>query len=380
MELVNATKLVAGYTMSTDKTGREWLVVVAKGTFGIPDHPDLEPQLLEEQVPLVMTDIFTGEPGFSAPLYEIDYSPRKPRCDVLLNGSAYAPGGRPATKVQVTMQVGSLTKSFNVFGKRVWQSSTLSMSPSAPEPFTVMPISYGNAFGGIDKPGEDPNSHVWYPLNPAGVGYHPKTPPKAFVGKPLPNTEEISNPVSRPDGSYKPMAFGPLGRSWQPRIKWGGTYDKKWIDEKLPFLPDDFDDRYFQCAAEDQQTEYLDGGEEVILTNLTKRGRTAFKLPVLKEPFDLSYKKGEQRRIGGTIDTLVLEPDLARFTLSLRLSFPLRRNLHEISQIAVGRVLPERPGADGARKPVQPKPHYKSLRDAPEANRRAAVERDNEEM
>src|SRR5438094_752971 len=114
MDLVNETKLVAGYTMATDKTGREWLVVVAKGTYGIPDRPDCEPPLLEEQVPLVMTDMFTGEPGFSAPLYESDFSPRKPRCDVLLNGSCYAPGGKPAIQVQVGLRVGSLTKSFNV--------------------------------------------------------------------------------------------------------------------------------------------------------------------------------------------------------------------------------------------------------------------------
>ena len=43
------------------------------------------------------------------------------------------------------------------------------------------------------------------------------------------------------------MAFGPVGRSWQPRIRWAGTYDQKWMDEKFPFLPEDFDERYYQC-------------------------------------------------------------------------------------------------------------------------------------
>ena len=47
-----------------------------------------------------MADTFTGEPGFSAPVYEVDFAPRKPRCDVLLVGSAYAPEGRPATRVR----------------------------------------------------------------------------------------------------------------------------------------------------------------------------------------------------------------------------------------------------------------------------------------
>lgn len=93
MELLNTTRLVAGYTTSTDKVGREWLVVVAKGTYAIPDRPEREPQLLEDQRPLVMTDIFTGEPGSSAPLYENDFAPGKPRCDVLLNGNCHAPHG-----------------------------------------------------------------------------------------------------------------------------------------------------------------------------------------------------------------------------------------------------------------------------------------------
>ena len=25
------------------------------------------------------------------------------------------------------------------------------------------------------------------------------------------------------------MAFGPIGRAWQPRLKYAGTYDQKWL-------------------------------------------------------------------------------------------------------------------------------------------------------
>ena len=99
MELMNATGMAAGYTMSTDKDGREWLVVVAKGTFLIPRNPNDEPDLGPDQIPLVMTDEFSGEPGFSAPTNEIDFAPRKPQCGVLLTGSAYAPGGRATERV-----------------------------------------------------------------------------------------------------------------------------------------------------------------------------------------------------------------------------------------------------------------------------------------
>lgn len=59
MELLNATKMQAGYTMGMAPDGRESLVVVVKGTFRIPEE-GREPELAEEQVPLVMADVFAG--------------------------------------------------------------------------------------------------------------------------------------------------------------------------------------------------------------------------------------------------------------------------------------------------------------------------------
>jgi len=337
MNLVNKTKLVAGYTMATDRTGREWVVAVAKGTYGFPERPDRSPVLLEEQAPLVETDVFTGEPGFSAPLYEIDFAPRKPRCDVLLNGSCHAPEGKPATRVTVSLQVGALTKTFNVVGDRKYSAGLLYRTAGEPEPFTVMPISYNNAYGGVDKPGEDPNTHRWYLLNHAGVGYHPGALPRALDGKPLPNTEEAGQAVSKSNGSYTPMAFGPVGRSWQPRIKWAGTYDAQWQDTKCPLLPDDFDDRYYQSAPDDQQTDYLKGGEEVVLTNLTPQGRTAFRLPgLLRLPVVFALRDGERKEVPAVVDTVVLEPEKKRLMLVWRASLPLSRGVCEVTDVALG--------------------------------------------
>src|SRR5262249_10572610 len=156
---LNATGMQAGYTMGMQPDGRELLVVVVKGTFTIPDDPTQEPRLAEKQVPLVEADVFTGEPGLSAPLYEIDFAPRKPRCDVLLNGSAYAPGGKPTSRVTVSLQVGSLRKSFDVVGHRSWKTGILMIGSTEPEPFSVMPISYNNAFGGVDRSQENPAKH-----------------------------------------------------------------------------------------------------------------------------------------------------------------------------------------------------------------------------
>jgi hypothetical protein len=340
MELINATGMQAGYTLGLQPDGRELVVVVVKGTFTIPKDPTKEPVLAEEQVPLVDADVFTGEPGLSAPLYESDYAPRKPRCDILLNGSAYAPGGRPTDRVSVSLRVGSWQKSFDVVGNRVWNRGVLLVTPTDPLPFTMMPISYNSAFGGVDRSMKDRAKHHWYPTNHAGVGYHEYLDAKFIDGKPLPNAEETGRRITDPRGKYNPMAFGPIGRAWQPRPKYAGTYDQKWLDEVFPFLPADFQETYYQAAPADQQIDYPKGGEEVELTNLTRDGQTVFRLPKADVPVEFYPRRGDTIPTTALADTLLLEPDLGHFTISWRTSHLLRKNMFEFRSIVVGRMSP----------------------------------------
>lgn len=305
MELTNATGMVADYAVGMRPDGRELLVLVVKGTFMMRD----EPNLLGEQAPLHPADVFAGEAGRSAPLVESDFAPIKRKCDVLLNGTAYAPGGKPTARVTVSLQVGHLSKSFDVVGNRTWEKLDES------EPFTTMPISYEHAFGGEQ-----------HPANP--------------VGKSPPNTEETDKPVTDPKVEYRPMSFGPIGRSWQPRAKLAGTYDEKWTDNVCPFLPADFDERFYQSASEDQQMDFPQGGEEVELTNLTPEGRLAFRLPKRTIPAVVARKDGERIAAELSLDTMVFEPDRRRFSLTWRTSVPLRKNLFEIPWAAVGRMSP----------------------------------------
>ena len=338
MELLNATRMQAAYTMGMKADGRELLVVAVKGTFGLPKSGEEEPVLADEQIELVQADTFTGKPGFSAPVYETDYAAEKPRCDVLLNGSAYAPGGRATKKVTVSLHVGPISKSFDVIGNRVWLSAIVGTVPSPPEPFTVMPISYDRAFGGIDITHEDPAKHRFYEYNHAGVGFHQQTGREFVDGTPLPNTEESGGPVNEPRGSYRPMAFGPIGRAWLPRVKLAGTYDQNWIDNIFPFLPPDFDELYYQAAPPDQQMDYPRGGEEVVLVNLTPEGYTSFRLPSLNMPVVFYLKEEENKETQAVVDTIVIEPDLQRFTLTWRSFLPLRKNLFEVEQVLVGEM------------------------------------------
>jgi len=339
MNLINSTDLEAGFTMGLAPDGRELLIVVVKGTYAFPNDPEQIPELAEEQVPLVQVDEFTGEPGLSAPLYEIDFAPRKPRCDILLNGSAYAPEGKASERVSVSLRVGAMAKSFDVVGDRVWQAGAFLTTVSKAKPFVSMPISYNNAFGGIDKSQQDPLKFRWYPTNHAGVGYHEFTGKELIDGKPLPNTEERGQAITQPQGTYRPMAFGALGRAWQPRPKFAGTYDQAWLDRQAPFLPNDFNELYYQASPEDQQIDHPSGGETVELVNLTPRGMTRFRLPYLEVTPGFVLKRGAVKEMRSTIDTVVIEPDLERFMVTWRASLPIRRNIHEIREVRIGKSL-----------------------------------------
>jgi len=336
MELINSTRMVAGYTMGMEPSGRELLVVVVKGTFLIPKNG--EPiRLADEQMPLVMADTFTGEPGFSAPVYEADFAPRKPFCDVLLLGSAHAPEGRPVTRMPVAVRVGPMTKTCQVVGDRVWQAGLSGISASAPRAFTQMPVSYDVAFGGSDRNSEDETEHDAYLPNPVGRGWHKHLKSTWVDGRPLPNTEEPGTSVSSPSGKYKPTAFGPLGRGWPQRARYAGTYDQHWLDDVCPFLPTDFDEHYYHAAPADQQVPLPKGPMDVVLSGFTRDGARQFVLPHFDAPVYVFPKRGQPEECTAAMDTIVFEPDQERFTMSWRVSRRLKKSMHEIAQVLVGR-------------------------------------------
>jgi len=338
MQILNNTGMLTGYTMGMEPSGRECLVVVVKGTFEIPKAKGIKPRLLDEQIPIVESDTFTGEAGFSAPEFESDYAPIKHRCDVTLVGSAFAPGGKPTDKVQVGFKVGNLSKVLNVLGDRYWLYNMAGYSPTKPIPFEKRTISYDIAFGGVDRFHEDEKKHDPYMLNPVGIGYHKHLGDELVNNTPAPASEECNSPVTSPNGNFRPMSLGPIGRGWLPRYKLGGTYDEKWLDNTFPFLPTDFNELYYQSAPEDQQMDFLKGGEEVVLLNVTEDGRRSFIIPTVDIPVVFFKKKSAREEKQAVLDTLVLDPDNNRFSCTWRTQVYLKNNAFEVPEALIGKA------------------------------------------
>ena len=268
------------------------------------------------------------------------------------------------------MKVADMGKTFLVSGKRHWEAGATGIYPSEAEAFTYQPISYDLAFGGIDNFLADEKHHVPYMLNPVGRGYHKHLNSNLVDGTPMPHTEQVNHRIDKPHDNYQPMAFGPVGRGWEPRSQYAGTYDEAWLDDQFPFLPGDFDNRYFQGAPLDQQIAYPQGGEEVILINLTPGGgRVRFQLPQVDMPVVFFHKKGEKYQTHAVIDTIVFEPDKWLFTMTWRTSMPLKKSIFEIPQILVGHM-----SRGWWRARELGKTWYPSLAHLERANRQAAEE------
>ncbi len=114
-----------------------------------------------------------------------DFWWQKRRTDVVVEGSAWAPGGTPVETSEVRCSVASFTKRIAVFGKRVIEHTAGGRAYiGPPEPFMSVSLDDEHAYGGVDPriPIMTPRTFQdllliaadhpgQYPRNPVGTGY-----------------------------------------------------------------------------------------------------------------------------------------------------------------------------------------------------------------
>jgi hypothetical protein len=332
LQLDNRTPYAAERTIVMDRTGEKSWVVAVKGTYDV--RADGSTELSEEQKPLLFSAEHIGEPGESSIRYEADLIPTKPATDVIVNGHAYAPAGRSAQAVDVSIRVGPVKKSLRVIGDRRWYVGVAGrLRPSSAASFGRMPITYERAFGGWDKTDPDPAKQRLYSSNPIGSGF--VTNEKHLQDRPLPNVEDPSRLISSWNDRPAPAGFGAIASYWSPRLEWGGTYDDAWMKDKFPLLPDDFDSRFHQCALPDQQVRgYLRGGEAVALENLTESGSLQFNLPKVSLGFTTRFGR-ERQDHRASLQTVVIEPDVPRVILVWHTSLACHHQLDDLDETIV---------------------------------------------
>ena len=288
-------------------------------------------KLADEQPEPTLMPEYAGEGPAASLRYDTDLVGAKPTTDVILNGTAYAPGGRPATEFPASLRVGPVRKEIKVVGGRTWKAGLLG-GPSAPEPVASVPVVYERAYGGFDQSDPDPKRQRMDARNPAGCGLVTE------AGRPLPNFEYPAGRLEKAG----PAGFGALASFWSPRRELAGTYDEKWKATRFPLVPADWDVRWRLCSPPDQRPDrHLEGGEPVELVNLTPTGSLRFDLPRVRLTFRTAFGLRHGARTeehAGRLSTVILEPDHPRVILVWLAVLPCRTDTDYLNETVVREV------------------------------------------
>lgn len=214
-------------------------------------------------------NLLTGEPVLEQELWQtigdmleknemFDAGMPKPKGELLVQGSCFAADGVAVNASRVSVSLGVISKELYVFGDRQWiKGLGIGWGLSDPVPFTEMPVTYANAFGGKD-----------YAPNPVGKGLD------EVMGEfgpviPVPNIEYADQLIGSPKDKPRPASLNRIDIICEQRMARAGTYDQRYIETRMPGFPDDLDYKYFNDASMDQWIEgYFKGGEQYEVRNM----------------------------------------------------------------------------------------------------------------
>ena len=365
MEFRNLTPFAVMNYKMLDVADKEYHVIVMKVGYSLTYFSEgVYQAILETDAELCFQDEYLGEPYHSSVKFESDLAPFKPCCDIIVIGSAIAPQSIPTESFLVGLNITAannqnlLKKELRIFGPRYLEYQDDRWLMSEPQKINILPIEYEYAFGGENKihaqhplvkdiesqyllsaeqrsahpAGQDaPIAHSYCEANPLGKGYMCNWYAKVTELKSLamPQIENVLSPFSleqfvqqlsdqqSPSNSFyfAPQGLGPIARSWMPRLAKAGTYDEDWLNHRHPYLPQDFNFNYWNCAPDDQQIPYPDANLKISISNMTPDGLLEVTLPEHRAFLLARMTNGAISPIQLNIDTIIL--DTNKLTLSL---------------------------------------------------------------
>jgi len=260
-----------------DERGHERLSVLVKGSFLLDEQGRL--LISREKPEILLNEQFSGAPNESSLKLESDIAPFKPKTDISFNAIARSPEAKELTSWPVRMDfVGDKERrrsyNFHVTGKRFfepkkngekgqkyWVLSDMTKT-------SCVPITYENSFGGTVNISQD--EVKTHPYNPVGTGLVSDYLLEQDMRIAVPQIgilAELNEP--KPGVEMTVCGFAPIVKSWLPRRALAGNFDKNWLNQRHPQMPEDFDFHYWNSAPLPLQlSPYLRGDEMVRLSGV----------------------------------------------------------------------------------------------------------------
>ena len=327
LQLHNQSAFVPFLNVLPDPDGVDTLHVVARGTFTLAPRVEVAPV----QLPALREDQYWGDPGSSSLRAGSDAHLGKPATDVVLVGHAWSGRGRVA-EMLAALSVAERRKIIRVVGDRVWRER--GAGATRPEPFEAMPLVYERAFGGVQRNAQG-QVVAAEERNPVGTGFAGSLARADLAGTKLPNLEDPRCPLERAGDRSAPACFGLVAASWLPRRAFAGTYDRAWARTRAPYLPRDFDHRFFSAASSGLVFDrYLAGGEPIELDGVSRRGPLRLALPT-ERPEVLVRLAGQTLTPPVRLETVVVEPDEDRVSLTWRARLPCDKAALKIRVVTI---------------------------------------------
>ena len=326
LQLKNRTPFAAQLALFPNKQGIDTLHIFVKATLNIGRQWTLAD---EQKPPTGSDEYWSDDPATSSIKFASDLHIGKPATDVVMVGHAWAPQDTQVSQLDVALSVGHVKKYIRVFGDRHWDNGYI----SSPLPFNAMRLVYERAFGGIHN--TDTKIVAGEVRNPIGCGFAGKRKVKEMNGLPLPNLEDPRQLLQRIGDVVNPAGFGFLSPNWQPRLSFAGTYDEQWQTKQAPYLPSDFDLRFFNMAHPDLvYPGYLTGGEPVQISGVNPNGVLQFNLPEFTIRADVAVKsRTEQPNFN--LETVLIEPDELLLGMTWRAEIPCDKEVLKIREVDI---------------------------------------------
>lgn len=272
--LTHRTPFAVAAMPQRDQYGREHWCLAVRAGFDVTPRGGL--RLSEVQPEVLLAPRTAGASGQTLAA-DTDIVPFIPGTDIILRGTVRAPEA-PRMSVPLLVQIGQIERRAVVFGRRIAERRWWRWAMASSEPVADTGLSWANAWGGAsaDQPG------LVVAGNPVGTGLALSKRAPTVRGQQA-ELPRICSPeddfLARADAA-RPVGFGPVGRSWEPRLGYAGTYDERWEAQRAPLLPEDFDPRFYHCAPPDLCSSVpMVGGEPVCLTGFRPEGPLQFNLP-----------------------------------------------------------------------------------------------------